>query len=43
MRPTMPRYVVASGSVPPGVPGDFFAEVAQLAKTLGAKVVIDTN
>lgn len=41
--PVKPKFVVASGSVPPGVPDDFFAKVARLAKTLGAKVVIDTS
>ncbi len=38
-----PLYVVASGSVPPGVPDDFFAQVARRAKALGAKIVIDTS
>ena len=38
-----PRYVVASGSVPPGAPDDFFARVARHAKALGAKTVIDTS
>jgi 6-phosphofructokinase 2 len=41
--PEKPHYVVASGSVPPGVPDDFFAQVARRAKALGAKVVIDTS
>jgi 6-phosphofructokinase 2 len=41
--PEKPRYVVASGSVPPGVPDDFFAQVARRAKALGAKCVIDTS
>jgi 6-phosphofructokinase 2 len=40
--PNKPKYVVASGSVPPGVPNDFFARVAKHAKVLGAKTVIDT-
>ena len=40
--PEPPRYVVASGSVPPGVPDDFFAEVARRAKALGAKIAVDT-
>lgn len=40
--PEPPRYVVASGSVPPGVPEDFFAEVARRAKALGAKIAVDT-
>lgn len=40
--PEPPRYVVASGSVPPGVPDDFFAQVARRAKALGAKIAVDT-
>jgi len=36
------KFVVASGSVPPGVPDDFFARVVRHAKALGAKTVIDT-
>ncbi|MFN3656739.1 MAG: 1-phosphofructokinase family hexose kinase [Pseudolabrys sp.] len=38
-----PRYVVASGSIAPGVPVDFFAQVAQRAKALGAKIALDTS
>ncbi len=38
-----PKFVVASGSIPPGVPDDFFARVARHAKTLGAKSVVDTS
>ena len=38
-----PAYVVASGSLPPGVPEDFFARVARAAKKTGAKTVIDTS
>jgi 6-phosphofructokinase 2 len=38
-----PKFVVASGSVPPGAPDDFFARVAMHAKALGAKTVIDTS
>jgi len=38
-----PKFVVASGSMPPGVPDDFFAQVARLAKKLGAKAIIDTS
>ena len=38
-----PKFVVASGSVPPGAPDDFFARVARHAKALGAKTVIDTS
>ena len=38
-----PKFVVASGSVPPGVPNDFFARVVRHAKALGARTVIDTS
>jgi 6-phosphofructokinase 2 len=40
---TRPKFVVASGSVPPGVPRDFFAKVSAIAKRLGAKAVVDTS
>jgi 6-phosphofructokinase 2 len=38
-----PRYLVASGSLPDGVPDDFYAQVARLAKQRGAKLVLDTS
>jgi len=38
-----PGFVVASGSMPPGAPDDFFARVARQAKMLGAKTVVDTS
>lgn len=38
-----PRFVVASGSIPPGVPDDFFARIAREAKRLGAQSVVDTS
>ena len=41
--PDKPKFVVASGSIPPGVPSDFFAMVARHAKALGAKMVLDTS
>ena len=41
--PHRPKFVVASGSVPPGAPDDFFARVARHAKALGAKSVVDTS
>jgi len=40
--PDKPKFVVASGSVPPGVPDDFFARVVKQAKAMGARAVIDT-
>jgi 6-phosphofructokinase 2 len=41
--PESPKFVVASGSVPPGVPEDFFARVARQARHLGAQCLIDTS
>jgi 6-phosphofructokinase 2 len=41
--PEAPKIVVASGSIPPGVPDDFFAMVARRAKAFGAKMVLDTT
>jgi 6-phosphofructokinase 2 len=41
--PEKPKIVVASGSIPPGVPDDFFAQVARTAKKFGAKMVLDTS
>ncbi|MEI9803672.1 MAG: 1-phosphofructokinase family hexose kinase [Pseudolabrys sp.] len=37
-----PKFVVASGSLPPGVPNDFFVRVLQYAKRHGAKTIVDT-
>jgi 6-phosphofructokinase 2 len=36
-------YVVASGSLPPRVPIDFYARVAGIAKGNGARLVLDTS
>lgn len=38
-----PAYVVASGSLPPGVPTDFYARAARVAKELGARFVLDAS
>jgi 6-phosphofructokinase 2 len=38
-----PSFVVASGSLPPGLPTDFYARVAYLAKQLEAKFILDTS
>lgn len=38
-----PAFVVASGSIPPGVPDDFFARVMREASRLGARTVVDTS
>ena len=36
-------YVIASGSLPPGVPDDFYARVARLARKVGARCVVDAS
>jgi len=38
-----PRYLVLSGSLPIGVPEDFYARVIRKAKTRGIRVVLDTS
>ena len=38
-----PEYIVASGSLPPGVPQDFYARTARLAKEMGARMVLDAS
>jgi 6-phosphofructokinase 2 len=38
-----PRFLVASGSLPDGVPDDFFARVASIARRRGASLVLDTS
>jgi len=38
-----PAYVVASGSLPPGCPDDFYAEIIDWAATNGIRIVLDTS
>lgn len=38
-----PRYVVASGSLPPGVPVDFYARVARWAHRAGVAMALDAS
>lgn len=38
-----PDIVVASGSLPPGAPVDFYARLARLCRTRGARMVLDTS
>lgn len=38
-----PRYVVGSGSLPPGVPDDFYARPSRAAKSAGARMVVDCS
>ena len=38
-----PGLVVASGSLPPGIPADFYARLARIARERGAKFILDTH
>lgn len=38
-----PAYLVASGSLPPGVPVDFYARLATQARARGARFVLDSS
>jgi 6-phosphofructokinase 2 len=38
-----PDYIVASGSLPPGVPSDFYARVAVMSRKLGSRIIVDTS
>lgn len=38
-----PSFVVASGSLPAGVPDDFYARVARIVKQREAKMILDTS
>lgn len=37
------RYIVASGSLPEGVPADIFAKIALIARNKNARLVVDTS
>jgi len=39
----VPTYIVASGSLPPGCPKDFYARVVTVAKKWNARVIVDTS
>lgn len=39
----VPAYLVASGSLPPGVPEDFYADAARAASRRGMRVVVDAS
>jgi 6-phosphofructokinase 2 len=38
-----PRYLVASGSLPPGVPADFYARLARMVRPRGVTLVLDAS
>jgi 6-phosphofructokinase 2 len=40
---TPPRWIVASGTLPPGVPSDFYARLAELSRQIGARLALDTS
>ena len=37
------EFIVASGSLPPGVPPDIYAQLAVIAKKKNAKLIVDTS
>jgi 6-phosphofructokinase 2 len=39
----LPEHLVASGSLPPGVPVDFYARVAAMARQRGTRLVLDSS
>ena len=39
----LPEYVVASGSLPPGVPDDFYQQMAEIAYRRGFRLIVDTS
>lgn len=41
--PDTPSFVVGSGSLPSGVPTDFYATLARIARTRGSRLVVDTS
>jgi 6-phosphofructokinase 2 len=42
LRPA-PEFLVASGSLPPGVPVDFYGRLAEVARRRGSRLVLDTS
>lgn len=38
----LPDYVVASGSLPPGAPEDFYGQLARIVRKQGVRFVVDT-
>lgn len=38
-----PGYLVASGSLPPGVPTDLYRQIGQVGSALGTRVIIDAS
>lgn len=38
-----PDYLVVSGSLPPGLPSDYYQKVAVFSKKIGAQLILDTS
>ncbi|WP_457651419.1 1-phosphofructokinase family hexose kinase [Rhodocaloribacter sp.] len=38
-----PAFLVASGSLPPGVPADAYARIAEVVRPRGTRVIVDTS
>ena len=43
MQSTQVEYIIASGSLPDGVPDDFFGRLAAVAKKINARLIVDTS
>jgi 6-phosphofructokinase 2 len=41
--PEAPGFIVASGSLPPGVPDDFYARLARIARLRGSRMFLDAS
>ncbi|RYY62579.1 MAG: 1-phosphofructokinase family hexose kinase [Chitinophagaceae bacterium] len=40
---TTPKYIVASGTLAPGIPSDMYARIASIAKQKGSKCIVDAT
>lgn len=38
-----PEFLIASGSLPPGVPADFYGRLSAIAAKTGSKLIVDTS
>ncbi len=36
-------FIIASGSLPPGIPMDIYAQLSKISKTINAKFIVDTS
>lgn len=43
IRSFAPQYVIASGSLPPGLPDHFYGLIIKTARSVGAKCIVDTS